>query len=170
MLVVRPARKGDGRGVAEVFNAGIRAGIGGYTGSNHVRTAKDVRRFDMVYAAGKRHEFAFVAVDGKTKRVVGSCSFFAKEKGRTRHMGGMSWFVHPDYVRNGIATKLLVAVLREAKKRGFKKAEAEAAIENKASVRLAKKLGFKVEGRKRAGLLMDNGRYVDTYIFGMLLR
>ena len=60
--------------------------------------------------------------------------------------------------------------MKEAKRKGFRRIEAEAAVENAGSVKLAKKCGLKIEGRKKAGLLLDDGRYVDTYIFGKILR
>ena len=52
---------------------------------------------------------------------------------------------------------MLRAVLKEAKMRGFKRVEAEIAIENVASVRLAKRCGFHLEGRRTAGLVLDSG-------------
>jgi len=38
-----------------------------------------------------------------------------------------------------------------------------------ASLRVAEKLGFKIEGKKEKGLLLDNGKYEDVYILGKLL-
>ena len=77
--------------------------------------------------------------------------------------------VHPDYTGKGIATALLKGVIQEARKRGIKRIEAEAALENKASVNLAKRCGFKIEGKRKKGLLTDNWRYIDTYLFGKIL-
>lgn len=59
--------------------------------------------------------------------------------------------------------------MNNAKAQGYKRIEAEAALENVSSVRLAKKFRFKVEGKRKAGLLLDDGRYVDTYIFSKML-
>jgi ribosomal protein S18 acetylase RimI-like enzyme len=53
--------------------------------------------------------------------------------------------VHPDYARKGIGTILLRAVLKEARKRGYKKVQAEAAVMNAATVRLDKRRGFRIE-------------------------
>jgi len=78
--------------------------------------------------------------------------------------------VHHDYVGRGIATKLLGAVLKEAKNRGYKRVEAEIAVENVASIRLATRYGFQLEGRRKAGIVLDTGRYLDTYIFGRILK
>jgi len=77
--------------------------------------------------------------------------------------------VHPDYQGRGIATKLLKALLVEAKKKGLKRAEAECAVANVASWKLAKKCGFKIEGKKIKALITDDGKSIDTYIVGRLL-
>jgi RimJ/RimL family protein N-acetyltransferase len=70
----------------------------------------------------------------------------------------------------GIATKLVEATLKEAQRRGFTRAEAEAAVKNTASVKLAVRCGFKIEGKRKNGLLLDDGKYADTYLFGKILR
>ena len=169
-IVIRMARKGDGKAAVECWNAGVAAGFRKYTGSIGLRTYKDAKRWDKFYADGKKGGFVFVALDKNNGKIVGLVSFGAKEKGRSRHRGELGWSVHPDYARIGIATKLVKRVLVEARKRGFKRAEAEAAAENLSSVKLAKKCGFKIEGKRKAGLLLDDGRYVDSYLFGKILR
>ena len=131
---------------------------------------KKVSEWAKKVAAKNKNEIWFVAIDTNTNRPVGSCSFNAKETGRTRHRGEIGWFVHFNYWGRGIATKLVRAVLKEAKRRGFKKAMAEVAITNIASVRLAKRCGFKIEGRIKDGLLLDNGRYIATYMVGKNLK
>ena len=74
------------------------------------------------------------------------------------------------FFMKGVGTKLLRTALQFAKKKGFKRAEAEMAIKNKGSVKLAKKLGFKIEGTKKKALLTDDGKYIDTYIVGKILK
>lgn len=168
-VVIRLARKSDAKDVIAYRNEVLKRGFGKYLGSNWILGANDARRYGRGYAAGKRNEFVLVAVDKRKHRVVGNCGFFAKERGRIRHRGNMGWTVNPDYLKRGIATRLVKATLKEAKRRGFTRAEAEAAVKNVASVRLAKKCGFKMEGRRKNGLLLDNGKYVDTYLFGKIL-
>jgi RimJ/RimL family protein N-acetyltransferase len=163
------ARKGDAKGVVIFWNDALKSGHLKYTGNNRRRGKADIKKFDERYSKRKRGSFSFLAIN-KEGRIIGASSFDSGRHGRTRHRGEVGWSVHQDYLRKGIGTKLLKAMLKEAKKRGFKKVEAEAAVENTASVRLAKKLGFKIEGRKKVGLILDNGKYVDTYIFGKILR
>lgn len=89
--------------------------------------------------------------------------------GRSGHRGEAVWGVYPDYAKHGVGTKLLNAILAEARKKGFKRVEAEFAVANRASVRLATKCGFLVEGRRNADLILDNGTFADSYLFGKLL-
>ncbi len=51
----------------------------------------------------------------------------------------------------------------------LKRLEAEMVAKNTASVRLAEKFGFKREGTKRKAFLSDDGKYLNTYIYGELL-
>lgn len=169
-IVIRKARKGDAKGVAESFNEGLRRGLNKYTGSNTMRGPKKIRQYEKTYVERKRSEFGFVAVDKRSANIVGSANFSAKDSGRMRHRGEMGWGVHPDYRGRGIATRLVKAVISEAKRRGFKKVQCEVSVRNIASIRIAKKCGMKIEGRRKAGILLDNGTYSDTYIFGRVLR
>jgi RimJ/RimL family protein N-acetyltransferase len=86
-----------------------------------------------------------------------------------RHRVDYGLGVHPDYFGRGIGTKLLKFVLDDAKKSGFKRIEGEIAIKNKASWKMALKCGFKIEGIKKKAMLMDDGKYIDTYIVGKIL-
>jgi len=168
-IIIRKAKEGDAKGVVEVMNYGIRTGFNMYTGTNQERDEKWIEKAEKVYTENKKEQIIFVAADNENNQIVGTCSFSAKDKGRLRHRGDMGWVVHQNYIGKGIGTKLLRATLAEAKKRGFKKAQAEATVANIASFKIAKKCGFKVEGKMKKGLLLDNGKYVDSYLFGKVL-
>lgn len=166
-IIIRKAKKGDGKGWVDMWNEGIKRKFFVYNSGNILRTRKDIYRANKKYSEKTKNNFVFLAFDGD--KVVGACGATASTKGRLRHRIDLGWTVHPDYTGQGIASQLLDATLKEAKKRGFRRAEAEVAVENIPSVKLAKKLGFSVEGIKKKGLLLDNGKYVDTYIFGKIL-
>jgi RimJ/RimL family protein N-acetyltransferase len=151
-------------------NEGYYNGFNNMVGTNRLLTGKDIKRFNKMYASKKKNSLIVMAVDDKTDKIVGVASFGGEEKGRVRHRVEAGWSVRLGYARRGIATRLLKRIIVEARRRGFKRIEAECAVINTASVRLAKKCGFKIEGRKSAGLLLDNGKYVDSYILGKLLR
>lgn len=164
---IRLARTGDAKAFVESWNESFRMGHLRYTGTQQ-RNKEDIKNFEERSSENRRNQFAFVAVENH--KIVGSCGFSGSARGRTRHRGELGWFVHPDHVGKGIATKLVAAVLREARRRDFKRVEAEIVVENAASVRLAKKFRFRLEGRRKAGIVLDDGRYTDTLIFGKLLR
>ena len=169
-ILIRKAKKGDGKAFCEYWNEGLKRKFFVYNGGNQLRKKKDIAKADKRYASQDKHNMAFLALDKETGKIIGACSYFGKGTGRTRHRVELGWSVHPDYVGKGIATSLLGEALKVAKKKGFRRAEAEAAVENVASAKLAKKCGFKIEGKRKAGLLLDNGKYVDTYLFGKLLK
>lgn len=115
---MRLAWKVDAKGFVDSWNESFRKGHLRYT-ATQLRSRQEVERFRKRYSESKRNEIVFVAVADKNK-IIGNCGFFARERGRTRHRGELGWMVHHDYVGRGIATKLLGAVLKEAKRRGFK--------------------------------------------------
>jgi RimJ/RimL family protein N-acetyltransferase len=169
-IIIRAARKGDARGAIECFNAATRSGLNKYTGMNRLVDLKEHARQDKWYATRQRNVIEFVAIDEQNGRIVGTCNFHARPEGRTRHLGVVSWGLHPDYVGRGIATSLLKTVLKEASKRGFVRAEADGiAVQNTKSLSLARRCGFRVEGRRKRGMVLDDGRYVDTVVLGKIL-
>ncbi len=168
-MKIRRAKVGDEKGIAEVRREGLKRKNWLYTGGNIPSSKEKIKKMREDFSSKSSDSFFFVAIDEKTNKVVGSAMASFKLKGRLRHRVDVGWGVHPDYQKKGIGTQLLKELLKFCKKKGFKRAEAEAAIENKGSVKLAKKIGFKIEGIKKKALLMDNGRCVDTYIFGKIL-
>jgi RimJ/RimL family protein N-acetyltransferase len=168
-LIIRKARKGDAKYVAEIFNDGLKTGFYKYTGSNCLRDKKKINEMDKQYSKENKHFCFFVAIDQETKKIVGSAGFQGRETGRLSHRVELGWGVNSEYAKKGIATRLVNELIKEAKKRGFKRVEAEACVENLSSVKLAKKTGFKIEGKRKLGMRLDNGQYVDTYLFGRTL-
>lgn len=164
---IRRARKGDAKAIVDSWNESFRKGHLKFTATRQ-RTREDVKRFDKRFFKNKRNHFTFVAVENS--KIIGHCALSGSARGRTSHRAELSWYVHHDYVGKGIASELLDAVLREARRRGFKRVEAEIAVENIASIRLAKRFGFGMEGRRKSGLALDNGRYADTFIFGKIVK
>lgn len=167
-IKVRKAKLGDEYGMVDLFKEGLKRKNFIYTGTNKV--AKDRLKQVRKKLTDKHPDYInFLAIDKSKNEIVGSLGFGFRKTGRLRHLVDLGWMVHPDYQGKGIATKMLTQSLKFAKKKGFKRAEAEMAIENKASWKLALKCGFKIEGTKKKALLTDDGRYIDTYIVGKLL-
>lgn len=167
-IVIRKAKLGDEQGIVNLMKEGLRRKNWLYTGANHV--SKDrLEKVKKQLSTKLNERYSFVAIDRKTGKIVGLTHASFKRSGRTRHRIDCGWSLHPDYQGKGIGTKMLNYMLDYAKKKGFKRAEAEMAIVNKASWKLALKCGFKIEGTKKKALLTDDGKYVDTYIVGKIL-
>ncbi|MEM3374148.1 MAG: GNAT family N-acetyltransferase [Candidatus Woesearchaeota archaeon] len=112
----------------------------------------------------------FIAFEKNNKKnACGFITYSFKKKSRIRHRIELSWGVHPNYFGKGLGTLLLETALENARKKGFKRAEAEIVKNNKSSLKIAKKLGFKIEGKKNKAFISDDNNYLDTYIVGKLL-
>ena len=168
MIKIRKAKLGDEIGISKMVKAGLNKNTWAYTGTNKY-TKKKLENLRKSLSEKNSTSKNFVAVDSQTNMIVGSASYLFNISGRIRHRVDMGWGVHPDYAGQGIGTKLLNFALNDAKKRGFKRAEAEIAIKNVSSWKMALKCGFKIEGTKKKALLIDDGKYIDTYIVGKLL-
>jgi RimJ/RimL family protein N-acetyltransferase len=169
MILIRKAKNGDAKSIIELSNEGLRRKFFVYDGGGYSKGGTDIRKINQKFSVQDQRNFTLLAVDKTKNVIVGWCSVSGNKKGRTRHRVDLGWHVHPDYTRQGIATKLVKMAIAKLKKTSIRRVEAEAAIKNISSLKLAKKLGFKIEGKKRKGLLLDNGKYVDTYIFGKIL-
>ena len=160
-IMIRKAKVGDEKGMAAFVREAHKRKNWKYTGNNEPPT-KDNKEMRKILKSKSPNTYVFVAIDNS--KIIGSLVFSFKKKGRVKHKISFGWGLHPDYQGKGIGTRLLKTSLEFAKKKGFKIALAEAAIENIASVNLAKKCGFRIVGKIKKGLLTDDKRYIDTVI------
>jgi RimJ/RimL family protein N-acetyltransferase len=168
MIQIRKAKLGNEIGISQMVKAGLKKNTWLYTGTNKY-TKKKLENLRNSLSAKNSTSRHFIAVDSKTKKIVGSISYEFRKVGRIRHRIDFGWGVHPDYTGQGIGTNLLNFALNDVKKKGFKRAEAEMAIKNIGSWKMALKCGFKIEGTKKKALLTDDNEYIDTYIVGKIL-
>ena len=167
MIKIRKAKLGDEIGISQMVKEGLKRNMWKYTGTNNYTKKKlENLRNSLSAKSTARH---FIAIDSKSNMIIGSISYEFRKVGRLRHRIDLGWGIHPDFAGQGIGTKLLNFALNDAKIRGFKRAEAEMAIKNIGSWKMALKCGFKIEGTKKKALLTDDGKYIDTYIVGKLL-
>lgn len=117
-----------------------------------------------------KNRFTYIAIDSTNNKIVGSCGFSADSSFFTKHRAHIGYATTPEYRRQGISSKLIQATIKEAKKLHFRRLEAEISVGNTASIKLIKKCGFKLEGRRTCGAILENGSYVDTFLFGKLLK
>lgn len=101
-------------------------------------------------------------------KVIGFVGVHRKSK-RLKHVGVVGIAVHPDYWRRGFGTRLLKAGIERTRREGFMRLEADTLLENKAMIRIAEKLGFKLEGVRKMRIKMNKG-YKDEALLGLLLK
>ena len=166
MVDIRLAESGDGKAVADFMNKGILSGEWRYIGRVDEWDSKKIKSSDEYYGS-KSKGFCFLAFE--EERVVGLVNFSFKKKGRLRHRVEFAWFVSRDFSGKGIGGKILSEALVFAKEKGFIKAEAEVCVENLASVKLAEKFGFEIEGTKKKAMVLDDESFCDTYLMGKVL-
>lgn len=99
-------------------------------------------------------------------KVIGLGLYSVNGFSKMQHRAECGWFVLEAYSNNGIATKLVNELIKYAKKNKLKRLDAEIAVNNKASLRVAEKNGFKIEGKKINALLLEDGSFEDAYILG----
>jgi len=100
-------------------------------------------------------------------RVIGFLGIHRKSK-RMKHVGVVGITVHPDYWDMGFGTELLKAGIEVARKEGFFRLEADTLAKNKAMIKMAEKVGFRLEGLRKMRIKM-NKSYEDEALLGMIL-
>jgi RimJ/RimL family protein N-acetyltransferase len=82
----------------------------------------------------------------------------------------VGYWLGKKYWRQGIVTEALQAIVKYSfRKLKLVRLQAGTAVENKASAKLLKKVGFKKEGlRRKAMRAKSTGKWHDTYAFGLL--
>jgi RimJ/RimL family protein N-acetyltransferase len=68
----------------------------------------------------------------------------------------------------GIGTRLFEELERWARQHGIHRLELTVMVHNERAIRLHRKMGFEIEGRRRDALVVD-GEYVDEYAMAKLL-
>lgn len=169
MIRIRKAKLGDEKGIAEMVKESIKDRSWSHIGDNKPLSRERIKRIRNELSLKRPDTFRFVAIDTQNKKLVGVASFTVR-RGRLSHRVKVFWAVHVNYFGRGIGTKIVRKMLSEAKNMGFVRADTEITVNNTSSIKLAKRLGFKIEGRKKKGVRMDNGKYVDTYVIGKVLR
>lgn len=87
---------------------------------------------------------------------------------RNRHSVHIVVSVLQAFAGQGIGTKLFERLEEWAWEKGIHRLELTVMVHNERAIRLYRKMGFDVEGRKRDALLVD-GAYVDEYRMSRLL-
>lgn len=161
---IREFKAGDEVGIGRMMAKAIRRKKFSLLNTNRASGRKKLGEWKKTYLS--RKSCCFVAEAGD--KIVGEFTFILGS-GRTRCRGDCGCSVDPDYWRWGIGCRLLKKAIQKAKKLKLKRLEGEVVVKNTASIKLLEKFGFKREGTKRKDFLSDDGKYLDTYIYGELL-
>lgn len=107
-------------------------------------------------------------VDGLTHGVIGMCGY--NYWVQADHRASIGYDLARAFWRDGIMTEALRAVLGFGfAQMSLNRIEADVAVENTASIKLLRKLGFRKEGLQREQFFED-GLYHDLLLFGLLRR
>ena len=155
-FVVRPARAGDARAMAEVF-AAVAAERDGIATEPPV----DAQERAAVFALSADGTIVAVAGD----RVVGMIHIEASRHG----FGEFGMLVDRDWRGRGVGSALVQAVVDRARGQGLHKLCLEVFPHNAAAVALYRKCGFTEEGRRVKQYRRASGELWDTIVMGRLL-
>ncbi len=164
-IVIRPAKMGDEKQINQITKLAHKRKAWPYIGlyKYDKKLFKALKEQIKNPKLGASH---FVAVNKEDGNILGFFSYFFKPNTRVRHKIKFTWKIHPDHFSKGIGAKLLEYTLKDSKKKGFKKAVAEIVLENQASLKLALKFNFKIEGLITNSFLTDDNKLKDCYIVG----
>jgi len=161
-ITIRPAKTGDEKQINQMTKLAHRKKVWPYIAlyKYDKEFFNDLKKQIKNPKLGASH---FVAVNEKEENIIAFFSYFFEPKTRVKHKIKFTWKVHPNHFSQGIGAKLLEYTLKDAKKKGFKKATAEIVVKNRASIKLALKYGFKIEGLMTNYFLADNNKLEDCY-------
>lgn len=168
-ISIRKAVPGDGKAIMECMNVSCdnncKECVNRYACNNKFFLIANPDLIDKKLSL--KNGATLIALEGK--KVVGVSIYTVHKFSKMQHRGECGWFVIKSHMNKGIATALVENLIKDAKKKKLKRLDAEASVNNAASLRVAEKLGFKIEGRREKGLLLDNGMYEDVYVLGKIL-
>lgn len=100
-------------------------------------------------------------VDGEVVGQIGLQTF--PNRPRRRHVGEIGMMVRDDWQGKGVGTALMQAVVDLADKwLNLYRLELDVYTDNEPAIKLYKKFGFEIEGR-RVGMAFRDGQFVDSY-------
>jgi RimJ/RimL family protein N-acetyltransferase len=109
-----------------------------------------------------------VACDGE--RVVGWCDIRPSREHALRHCGSVALGLLLEYRGKGLGRRLLdQCVDVAANHRGLSRIELEVRVDNERAARAYRAAGFRIEGRKRLRMQVDE-QYIDTFVKAKLLQ
>ncbi len=166
-LILRPPTLKDAEDIAQNAN---RIDVSRYLALvPYPYRVKDARDFiKLRRKKATRNPYNFGITLKHSGKLVGMIGFTGFNKFSDKAEVG--YWLGKKYWRQGITAEALKAMVRFAfRKLKLVRLQADVFVENKASAKLLKKIGFKKEGLKRkAARAKSTGKWHDTYAFGLL--
>jgi len=117
------------------------------------------------HAKGRGHEAAFGVIERESERQIGGVSF--RPQTRDDRRADIGFALAPDVHGRGYGTEAVRALVGYGfETRGAERIEAEVFAGNEASRRVLEKVGFELEGVKRANV-RKRGALLDEWLFSM---
>jgi len=156
---LRPVAVEDARAISEIFNQPKVI-----DGTLRLPFTPEMGLADWIRACGTDTRMVVASVDGKAVGFI----HLSRMNGRMAHCGKVFLAVHDAFHRIGIGRALMDAGLDIADNwMGLVRVELETMVDNAGAIALYQALGFQIEGRGRAGTLI-NGVYVDHYFMARI--
>ncbi|MFW9959329.1 MAG: GNAT family N-acetyltransferase, partial [Candidatus Odinarchaeota archaeon] len=118
------------------------------------------------WMSGTKSGLSIVAVF--ENKIVGIAAIHQFTRPRERGIGDMMIYIHQDFHGIGLGTIMTQNLLALAKEKGLYRIGLEVVEENDAAVRLYKKLGFEIEGRKKDAYYGADEKYYNILVMGIL--
>jgi [ribosomal protein S5]-alanine N-acetyltransferase len=166
-LILRPPTLKDAADIVEnVNNLSVSRYLARVPYPYSVTNARHFIKFCREKAKDNPYNFGVtLKSSGKLIGMIGFTEFY-----KFTAKAEIGYWLGKKYWRQGITEEALRAFVKFAfSKLKMVRLQADAAVENKASWKLLKKVGFKKEGlRRKAERAKSTGRWHDTYSFGLL--
>lgn len=153
-LTIRDAETKDAEALALIYNQGIEDRIA--TFETGMRDAKERR----IWLGGHDAKHPVIVAEDETGQVVGWAAIASiSERSCYSGVGEYSVYVRRDGRGNGIGTRLLGALIDRASSLGYWKLIARVFTFNVATIRLAKRHGF-----REVGILQKHGKLDEKWL------
>jgi len=167
-ISIRPYRADDSGALFEA----VRESVGqispwlDWCHANYSRSDSEAWASSREAAWRSGEDYSFVIVDCATQRFLGGCGL--NQINHTHGFANLGYWVRSSWTGRGVATAAARLLARFGfQQRGFKRIEIVAAVNNRASQRVAEKVGAHREGVLRCRLMI-HGRLHDAVLYSLI--
>jgi GNAT superfamily N-acetyltransferase len=156
MITIRPATANDSDALWAIIEPVIQAG-------DTYMYSPDSTREEMLAIWFTPGKYSYIAeIDGQ---VAGTFFIVANQPGLGAHVANAGYMVHPNYRGRGIAQRMCLFSLDEARRLGFKAMQFNAVVStNTVAVKLWERCGFSHVGTIPSAYQHSTLGLVDTYV------